>query len=94
MMNRMLTCVQIGDSEFSDSAWLSCIPRIGSIHFYTLKDFRVPNLPFFCRVIENDFVILSIPNLAHFYLCPLIEFWNRIVVMKIFMLVTTFFVFV
>ena len=94
MMNRVLTCVQIGDSEISDFSWLCYIPRIGSIHFYTLKDFRVPNCSCFCLVVENNLETVSNPTLAHFYLCPLMKLWDRIVIMKIFMLMFTFFVFV
>ena len=78
----VLTFVQIGYMEPSEFALLRYSPWIGSIDFDALKDFGARNCPFCCPTVENYLVTVSVQNLADFYLCPLIELWNSIIVRK------------
>ena len=77
-----LTFVQIGYMEPSDFALLCYSPWIGSIDFDAFKDFGAQNFHLCCPTVENYLVTVSVQNLADFYLCPLIELWNSIIVVK------------
>ena len=81
-MNYIVTSFSIDKMELSDSAWLCFLPWIRGVEFRTIAEAWVVSVPKYCCCPGGEVNLVTplilTKLLAHFYFCPLIEWWSKV----------------